>query len=119
MGGRSSKPPPVTPEPVPTTVTVPTTVQTTTADLKASEVHCWIDNFEILYMSLAFIFGVLLSVLVFAIICLIRKKCKTSHQHLQEQGPSQTATEESAKNTQNEVAYSTLVFQRSQTPVAV
>ncbi|XP_074911695.1 transmembrane protein C1orf162 homolog isoform X1 [Buteo buteo] len=120
MGGRSSKAPavPVTPTPVSTTLTVPTTVYTSTVGLEASEVKCWIDNHEILCILLAFTSGILLAVLVFAIICLFRKKCKRSHQNLQEQVPSQTVTEES-KNIQNEVAYTTLAFQRSQTPMVV
>ncbi|XP_054659735.1 transmembrane protein C1orf162 homolog isoform X2 [Grus americana] len=109
----------VTPKHIPTTVTVPTTVYTSAAGLKASEVNCWIDNHEILYILLAFICGILSTAVVFAIICLFRKKCKRSHQNLQEQVPSQTVTEESAKNIQNEVAYSTVVFQRTRTPVAV
>ncbi|KAM6041222.1 uncharacterized protein LJ206_019986 [Theristicus caerulescens] len=121
MGSRPSKANavPVTPEPISTTVTVHTTVYTTTTDLKASEVKCWTDNYDILYISLAFISGILSTVLVFAIIYLFRKKCKRSHQNLQEQVPSQTATEESAKDIQNEVAYTTLAFQRSRTPMAV
>ncbi|XP_065505817.1 transmembrane protein C1orf162 homolog [Caloenas nicobarica] len=123
MGGRSSKTNAVKPEPIPTTVTVQTTVHTmvstTVADMKPPEVKCWIDNHEILYVSLAFISGILSAVLVFAIIYLCRKKCKRSHQTLQEQLPSQTVTEESEKNAQNEVAYTTLVFQRGRTPVAV
>ncbi|XP_032566453.1 transmembrane protein C1orf162 homolog [Chiroxiphia lanceolata] len=74
---------------------------------------------EILYMSLAFISGILLTVLVFAIIYLSRKNCKKSHQNLQGEVCFQAAPEECARNTQNEVTYSTLVFQRSQTPLAV
>ncbi|KAM6232936.1 uncharacterized protein M6G45_014655 [Spheniscus humboldti] len=119
MGGSPSKANAVTPEPISTTVTVHTTVYTSAADLKASEVKCWIDTYEILYISLAFISGILLTVLVFAIIYIIRRKCKRSHQNLQERVSSQTATEESAKDVQNEVAYTTLVFQRSQTLMAV
>ncbi|KAM6370308.1 transmembrane protein C1orf162 homolog [Pluvialis apricaria] len=118
MGGRSSKENAVKPEPISTTVTVHTTVYTTVAD-KNPEVKCWINNHEILYISLVFLSGILSTVVVFAIIYLIRKRCKRSHQNIQEQTPSQTATEESAKNIQNEVAYTTLVFQRSQTPTAV
>ncbi|XP_074019623.1 transmembrane protein C1orf162 homolog [Numenius arquata] len=115
---------PVTPEPISTTTTVhTTTVHTTTlhtttvADIKASEVTCWIDNHEILYISLAFLSGILSTVVVFAIIYLIRKRCQKSHQNTQEQAPSQTVTEEPAKNVQNEVAYTTLVFHRA--PMAV
>ncbi|KAM6191892.1 uncharacterized protein WM294_012241 [Sarcoramphus papa] len=123
MGGSSSKTNAVTPEPISTTVTVDTTVYTSTAHFKASEVICCLDkcinSHEILYLLLAFISGVLLAILVFAIVCLFRKKCKGSHQHPQEQVPSQTVTEESAKNIQNEVAYTTLVFQPSRTPMAV
>ncbi|XP_052670173.1 uncharacterized protein LOC128154108 isoform X1 [Harpia harpyja] len=121
MGGSSSKARavPVTPAPISTTLTVPTTVYTSTVGLEASEVKCWIDNHEILCILLAFTSGILLAVLVFAIICLFRKKCKRSHQNLQEQVSSQTVTEESAKNIQNEVAYTTLAFQRSQTPMVV
>ncbi|XP_009330219.1 PREDICTED: transmembrane protein C1orf162 homolog [Pygoscelis adeliae] len=119
MGSRASKANAVTPEPISTTVTVRTTVYTSAADLRAPEVQYWIDIYEILYISLAFISGILLTVLVFAIIYIIRGKCKRSHQNLQERVPSQTATEESAKDIQNEVAYTTLVFQRSQTLMAV
>ncbi|XP_074749645.1 transmembrane protein C1orf162 homolog [Strix uralensis] len=121
MGGGSSKPKavPVTPEPISTTVTVHTTVYTSATDLKSSEVKCWIDNHEILYILLAFISGILSTLLVFAIIYLFRRKCKRSHQNLQEPVPSLTGTEESAKNIQNEVAYTTLAFQRNQTPVVV
>ncbi|XP_050767413.1 transmembrane protein C1orf162 homolog [Gymnogyps californianus] len=120
MGGSSSKTNAVTPEPISTTVTVDTTVYSSTAHFKASEVICWcINSHEILYLLLAFLSGVLLAILVFAIICLFRKKCKRSHQNPQEQVPSQTVTEESAKNIQNEVAYTTLVFQPSRTPMAV
>ncbi|XP_026720073.1 transmembrane protein C1orf162 homolog [Athene cunicularia] len=121
MGSAFSKPKavPVTPEPISTTVTVHATVYTSTTDLEPSEVRCWIDNREILYILLAFISGILSTVLIFAIIYLFRKKCKRSHQNLQERVPSLTGTEESAENIQNEVAYTTLVFQRSQTPVAV
>ncbi|XP_075030461.1 transmembrane protein C1orf162 homolog [Calonectris borealis] len=119
MGGGSSKANAVTPEPISTTVTVHTTVYTSAADLKASEFRCWIDNHEILYILLAFISGILLTVVVFAIIYLFRRHYKRSHQNLQEQVPSQRVTEESAKDIQNEVAYTTLVFQRSRTPTAV
>ncbi|KAM9268471.1 uncharacterized protein RDI95_011659 isoform 1-T2 [Morus bassanus] len=112
MGGRSSKANavPVTTEPSPTTVTVHTTVYTSAADLGTSEVKCWIDTRGMLYISLAFISGILSTILVFAVIYLIRKQCKRSHQNSQEQGPSQAATEESAKNVQSEVAYTTLAF---------
>ncbi|XP_050182686.1 transmembrane protein C1orf162 homolog [Myiozetetes cayanensis] len=129
MGGRSSKlavpvtPPSTTPTTtthfyVPTTV--PTTIHTTVhTELEASQVKCLFESHEILYMSLAFISGILLTLLVYAIICLFRKNYKKSHQHLQEQVSFQAAPEEYARNTQNEVTYSTLVFQRSQTPLAV
>ncbi|KAM6114403.1 uncharacterized protein FYN12_011951 [Phoenicopterus ruber ruber] len=110
---------PVTPAPLSTTVTVHTTVYTSAADLKASEVACWIDSHEILYISLAFVSGVLSTALVFAIIHVIRKKCKRSHQNSQEQVPSQTVTEESAENIQNDITYATLDFQRSQALTAV
>ncbi|XP_074706187.1 transmembrane protein C1orf162 homolog isoform X2 [Strix aluco] len=121
MGGGSSKSKavPVTPEPISTTVTVHTTAYTSATDLKSSEVKCWIDNHEILYVLLAFISGILSTLLVFAVIYLFRRKCKRSHQNLQEPVPSLTGTEESAKNIQNEVAYTTLAFQRNQTPVVV
>lgn len=119
MGARSSKVNAVTPEPTSTTVTVHTTVYTSAADFKGSEVKCRLDNHQILYISLAFISGVLVAVLVFALICLFRKKHKRSHQSLQEQVPLPTVTEESAKNTQTEVAYTTLVFQQSKAPAAV
>ncbi|XP_051664644.1 transmembrane protein C1orf162 homolog isoform X2 [Manacus candei] len=129
MGGRSSQPvtPTSTTPTVPTTVhttihtTVPTTVHTTVhTELEASQVKCWFESREILYMSLAFISGILLTVLVFAIIYLSRKSCKKSHQNFQgEVCFQQTAPGECARNTQNEVTYSTLVFQRSQTPLAV
>ncbi|KAM9217368.1 transmembrane protein C1orf162 homolog [Leptosomus discolor] len=119
MGGGSSKANAVTPEPIFTTVPVHTTVYTSTAALKASEVKCWIDDREILYVSLAFLSGLLSTLLVFAVICLCRKKYKRSHQDFQEQVPSQAATEESAMNSQNEVAYSSVVFQRNRTPMAV
>ncbi|CAM9845097.1 unnamed protein product [Bubo scandiacus] len=119
MGGGSSKPKAVTPEPISTTVTVHTTVYTSATDLKSSEVKCWIDNHEILYILLALISGILSTLLVFAVIYLFRRKCKRSHQNLQERVPSLTGTEESAKNIQNEVAYTTLAFQRNQTPVVV
>ncbi|XP_053943240.1 transmembrane protein C1orf162 homolog [Cuculus canorus] len=122
MGGGSSKEKAVTtPAPISTAVTVHTTVYTTmtTADFKASEVKCWIDNHEILYISLVFLSGVLLTVLVFAVICLCRKKCKRSHHSSEEQSPSQTVTEESANNTQSEVAYTSLVFRKSSTLMAV
>ncbi|KAM6108337.1 uncharacterized protein FYW35_010575 [Pterocles gutturalis] len=113
----------VTPEPTPTTVTVRTTVYTTVytsaADVKASEVKCWIDTHEILSVSLAFISGVLFAVLVFAIICLFRKKYKRSQQTAQERVPSQTVTEETANNVQNDIAYAAVVFNRSKPPVAV
>ncbi|KAM4645857.1 uncharacterized protein AAGF69_013628 [Amazona ochrocephala] len=66
---------PVTPEPISTTVTVHTTVYTSAADFKGSEVKCRLDNRETLYISLAFISGVLVTVLVFAVIHLSRKKC--------------------------------------------
>ncbi|KAM6333329.1 uncharacterized protein FN964_014267 [Alca torda] len=107
MGSHSSKANAVTTEPPSTAVTVHTTLRTTVrtpvADLEASEDKCWIDNHEILYMSLVFLSGILSTVLVFAIIYLIRKKCKISHQNIQEQAPSQTVTEESAKNVQVKV----------------
>ncbi|KAM6044544.1 transmembrane protein C1orf162 homolog isoform 1-T1 [Chlamydotis macqueenii] len=131
MGGGSSKQTAVKPEPISTTVTVLTTVHTTehttehttvlttAAEVTASEVRCWAENHEILYISLAFISGILLAALVFAIICLIRKKCKRSYQNLQGRAPSQTATEESARNSESEVAYTTVIFQRNRTPVAV
>lgn len=119
MGSFSSKSEPVTPEPVFTTTTVPTTIHTSTADFAAAEVKCWINNHEILYMSLAFISGILLTVLVFAIIFLFKKSYKRSHQTLQEEALSQMAAEESLRNTQSEVTYSTLVFQRGQTSLPV
>ncbi|XP_039941879.1 transmembrane protein C1orf162 homolog [Hirundo rustica] len=123
MGGSSSKPDSVTPKPVSTTIavpsTVPTIVHTTPADFKAAEVGCWIDNHEILYMSLAFISGILLTALVFAIIFLFRKSYKRSHQNLQEEAFFPMETKESRKDTQNEVTYSTLVFQRGQTALPV
>ncbi|XP_071434921.1 transmembrane protein C1orf162 homolog [Pithys albifrons albifrons] len=116
MGGSYSKE--TTVRPTSTTPTVPTTVRTTVpttaSDLQAPEVKCSIENHEILYLSLAFVSGILLTVLVFAIIYLCRKKYKKSHQNLQEEAP-----EEFARNTQNEITYSTLVFQRTQTPLAV
>ncbi|KAM7082240.1 uncharacterized protein J5F26_014161 isoform 2-T3 [Ciconia maguari] len=77
------------------------------------------NSHEILYISLAFISGILSTVLVLAIMYLFKKKCKRSHQNSQEQVPSQTVTEESAKNIQNEIAYTTLVFQQHRTPMAV
>ncbi|XP_032865231.2 transmembrane protein C1orf162 homolog [Tyto alba] len=119
MGSGPSKAKAVTPEPISTTVTVHTTVYTSAAVLKEPEVKCWIDNHEILYISLAFISGIMLTVLIFAVFYLFRKKCKRSHQNVQEQVHFQSVTEESAKNTQNEVAYTTLVFQQSRTPRAV
>ncbi|XP_054251752.1 transmembrane protein C1orf162 homolog [Indicator indicator] len=123
MGSSSSRATAAPPRTVPTTTpaptTAPTTVHTSVVDLRASEVNCWINNHEILYLSLAFTSGLLTAVLVVAILYLLRKKYKRSQQHLQEQIPSQTVTEESAKNTQNEVAYSSLVFHQKRTPVAV
>ncbi|XP_062461562.1 uncharacterized protein LOC134157035 isoform X1 [Pezoporus occidentalis] len=74
---------------------------------------------ETLYISLAFISGVLVAVLVFAVIHLFRKKCKRSHQTLQDQVPLPAVTEESAKNIQSDVAYASLVFQQSGAPAAV
>ncbi|XP_014747825.1 PREDICTED: transmembrane protein C1orf162 homolog [Sturnus vulgaris] len=117
MGGSSSKPTPATPEPISTTTTVPTTVHTPTADFKAAEVRCWINNNEILYLSLAFISGILLTVLVFGIILLFRKSYKRSHQNLQEETFSHVPAEEYF--TQDEVTYSTLVFQQGRTPLPV
>ncbi|XP_063274516.1 transmembrane protein C1orf162 homolog [Prinia subflava] len=117
MGGSPSTPATVAPEPVVTTTIVPSTVPA--PDLEAAEVGCWINNREILYMSLAFISGILLTVLVFAIIFLFRKSFKRSHQNLQEEALSQMAAEESLRNTQNEVTYSTVVFHRGQTPLPV
>ncbi|XP_075578359.1 transmembrane protein C1orf162 homolog [Pelecanus crispus] len=128
MGGGSSKSktvPVTTAQPTSTTVTVhtttvhTTTVYTSATNLKAPEVKCWIDNHEMLYLLLAFISGILSTVLVFAVVYLFIRKCKRSHQNLQEQVPSQTVSEESAKNTENEVAYTSVVFQRSRTPVGV
>ncbi|XP_066421507.1 transmembrane protein C1orf162 homolog [Molothrus aeneus] len=120
MGSFSSKEAPVAPEPTcPTTTTVPTTAHTPADDFRAAEVRCWINNHEILYMSLAFISGILLTVLVFAVIFLFRKSSKRSHQNLQEETFSQMAAEESVRNTQNEVTYSTLVFQRGRTALPV
>ncbi|XP_014142107.1 transmembrane protein C1orf162 homolog isoform X2 [Falco biarmicus] len=121
MGSGSSNANTVTPEPIPTTVTWYTTVYTSAADLKSSEVKCWIDNHEILYVSLAFISGIVLTFLFFAITHIFRKRCKRCHQSSQEQVPSQTVTEECARNVQpqNEVAYATLVFQQSGMPMAV
>ncbi|KAL2295359.1 hypothetical protein Nmel_017771, partial [Mimus melanotis] len=110
-----------TPEPISTTAIVPTTVPTTvhSPDFKAAGVSCWIDNHEILYVSLAFICGILLTVLVFAIISLFRKSYRRSHQNLQEETVSQVAAEEFLRNTQNEVTYSTLVFKQGRTPLPV
>ncbi|KAM4885400.1 transmembrane protein C1orf162 homolog [Sylvia borin] len=109
-------------EPISTTTTVPSTVpatlHTTPTHFEAEEV-CWKNNHEILYTSLAFISGILLTVLVFAIIFLFRKSYKRSHQNLQEEAFSHMAAEESFRNTQNEVTYSTLVFQRGQTALPV
>ncbi|XP_068015536.1 transmembrane protein C1orf162 homolog [Melanerpes formicivorus] len=123
MGSAFTRATTAPPRPIPTTTpapaTVPTTAHTSVVDQRASEAKCWIDDHEILYISLAFTSGILLTVLVFAIIYLLRKKCKRSQQHLQEQNPSQTVTEESAKSTQNEVTYTSLVFHQKQTPVAV
>ncbi|XP_019144334.1 transmembrane protein C1orf162 homolog isoform X1 [Corvus cornix cornix] len=124
MGGSSSKPAPVAPEPISTTTTVPTTIHTTAHtpadDLRAAEVRCWINtSHEILFMALAFLSGILLTVLVFAIISLFRKTCKRPHQNLQEEVFSQMAAEDCARSPQNEVTYSTLVFQRGRTPLAV
>ncbi|XP_041322730.1 transmembrane protein C1orf162 homolog [Pyrgilauda ruficollis] len=117
MGGFSSKEAPVAPEPICPTTTVTTTVHTPTPDFKAAEARCWINNHEILYVSLAFISGILLTVLVFAIIFLFRKSSKRSHQNLPQETFTQRAAEESLRNTQNEVTYSTLVFQRGRTPL--
>nr|XP_021395163.1 transmembrane protein C1orf162 homolog [Lonchura striata domestica] len=123
MGGIYSKADPVEPKTISTTTTVPSTVPTTvhtpTVDFKAAEARCWINNHEILYMSLAFISGILLTLLVFAIIFLFRKSSKRSHQNLQEETLFQMTAEESLRNTQNEVTYSTLVFQRGRTPLPV
>ncbi|XP_038018440.1 transmembrane protein C1orf162 homolog [Motacilla alba alba] len=119
MGGFSSKPAPVAPEPICPTTTVPTTVHTPTDGFRAAEDRCWMNNHEILYMSLAFISGILLTVLVFAIIFLFRKNARRSHKNLQEETFSQMAAGESLRNTQNEVTYSTLVFQRGRTPLPV
>ncbi|XP_014126660.2 transmembrane protein C1orf162 homolog [Zonotrichia albicollis] len=119
MGGRSSKEAPVTSGPICPTVPVPTTAHTPTDDFRTAEVRCGINNDEILYMSLAFISGILLTVLVFAIIFLFRKRSKRCHQNLQEETFSQMAAEESVRNTQNEVTYSTVVFQRGRTPQPV
>ncbi|KAM8988452.1 uncharacterized protein PRD47_017597 isoform 2-T2 [Ara ararauna] len=74
---------------------------------------------ETLYISLAFISGVLVTLLVFAVIHLFRKKYKRSHQTLQDQVPLPAVTEESAKNVQSEIAYASLVFQQCQAPAAV
>ncbi|XP_059344127.1 transmembrane protein C1orf162 homolog [Ammospiza nelsoni] len=119
MGGWSSKEDSVVPGPICPTVPVPTTAHTPTDDFRAAEVRCGINNYEILYMSLAFISGILLTVLVFAIIFLVRKRSKRCHQNLQEETFSQMAAEESVRNTQSEVTYSTLVFQRGRTPLPV
>ncbi|KAM8988453.1 uncharacterized protein ACIB01_017169 isoform 2-T2 [Guaruba guarouba] len=119
MGSRSSRVNAVTPEPISTTVTVHTTVYTSAADFKGSEVKCRLDNRETLYISLAFISGVLVTLLVFAVIHLFRKKYKRSHQTLQDQVPLPAVTEESAKNVQSEIAYASLVFQQCQAPAAV
>ncbi|RLV96924.1 hypothetical protein DV515_00012247, partial [Chloebia gouldiae] len=123
MGGYYSKAAPVEPKTISTTTTVPTTVPTTihtpTDDFKAAEARCWINKHEILYMSLAFISGILLTILVFAIVFLFRKSSKRSHQNLQEETLFQMTAEESLRNTQNEVTYSTLVFQRGRTPLPV
>ncbi|KAM4759452.1 transmembrane protein C1orf162 homolog [Cyanocitta cristata] len=123
MGGSSSKPTPVAPEPTSTTTTVPSTIHSTAHtpadDLRAVEVRCWINTHEILFMSLAFLSGVLLTVLVFALISLFRKIYKRPHQNLQEEDFSQMAAEDCARSPQNEVTYSTLVFQRGRTPLAV
>ncbi|XP_066059798.1 transmembrane protein C1orf162 homolog [Chamaea fasciata] len=120
MGGSPSKTAPA--EPIVTTTvpsTVPTTVHTPPPHFEASEVSCWINNHEIMYVSLAFVSGILLTVLVFAIIFLSRKSYKRSHQNLQEEAFSHMAPAESFRNTQNEVTYSTLVFQRGHTPLPV
>ncbi|XP_062461563.1 transmembrane protein C1orf162 homolog isoform X2 [Pezoporus occidentalis] len=119
MGVRSSKVNAVTPEPTATTITVRTTAYTSAAVFNGSEVKCRLDNHETLYISLAFISGVLVAVLVFAVIHLFRKKCKRSHQTLQDQVPLPAVTEESAKNIQSDVAYASLVFQQSGAPAAV
>ncbi|XP_005059241.1 PREDICTED: transmembrane protein C1orf162 homolog [Ficedula albicollis] len=121
MGSYPSKPATVAPISTTTTVpsTAPSTAHTTTAAFRAAEVGCWIDNHEILYMSLAFISGILLTVLVFAVIFLFRKSYKKSHQNLQEETFSQVAAEEFLRNTQSEVTYSTLVFQRGRTSLPV
>ncbi|XP_014113699.1 PREDICTED: transmembrane protein C1orf162 homolog [Pseudopodoces humilis] len=122
MGSFSSRADPVAPGPVSTTTTVPSTVPATVhtpaVDFKDAEMRCWINNHEILFMSLAFISGILLTVLIFAIITLFRKNYKRSHQNLQEESFSQMAAEESLR-CQNEVTYSTLVFQQGRTPLPV
>lgn len=110
MGSYSSKPKPVTPRPISTTITVHTTVQTSTAALPDSEGKSLFDNLEILYLALAFISGILSTLLVAAVISLIRKRCKRSQENLQEQVPSKAPREESAENTQNEVSYASVVI---------
>ncbi|XP_068515960.1 transmembrane protein C1orf162 homolog [Anas acuta] len=112
-GGYSSKvkPVPVTPAPIPTTVTVHTTVYTSTAALQDSEGKSFFDNRDILYLALAFVSGILSTVTVFAVIYLLMKKRKRSQENLQEQAPSQVPREESAKNVQDEVSYATVVIQ--------
>ncbi|XP_065596441.1 transmembrane protein C1orf162 homolog [Cyrtonyx montezumae] len=109
MGSSYSKSKPVTPEPISTTVTVRTTVQTTTAASSDSEGKSLIDSPEIFYLALAFISGILSTLLVVAVICLIRKRCKRSQENLQEQVPSKAPCEESAENTQSEVSYASVV----------
>ncbi|XP_015740707.1 transmembrane protein C1orf162 homolog isoform X2 [Coturnix japonica] len=108
MGRSYSKP--VTPAPISTTVTVQTTVQTPTAALPGSEGESLFDNPEIFYLALAFISGILSTLLVVAVIYLIRKRYKRSQQNLQEQVPSKAPCEESAENTQNEVSYASVVI---------
>ncbi|XP_066839142.1 transmembrane protein C1orf162 homolog [Anser cygnoides] len=110
MGGSSSKVKPVTPATISTTVTVRTTVYTSTAALRDSEGQSFIDNHDILYLALAFVSGILSTVMVFAVIYLLRKKCKRSQENLQEQVPSQAPREESAENVQDEVSYTTVVI---------
>ncbi|XP_067166616.1 transmembrane protein C1orf162 homolog [Apteryx mantelli] len=125
MGISSSQSDAVTQEPISATVAVHTTVYTSTADSRASEAKCFIDNAEIVYILLAFISGILSSVLVFAVVCLIRKKHKRTQENLQEQAPTQTACEASVENIellsepQNEVTYTSLVFRQNLTPMTV
>ncbi|XP_048781741.1 transmembrane protein C1orf162 homolog [Lagopus muta] len=110
MGSSSSKSKPVAPVPISTTVTVHTTVQTSTAALPDSEGESLFDNPDISYFALAFISGILSTLLVVAVVCLIRKRYKRSQENLQEQIPSKAQREEPAENIQNEVFYASVVI---------